>query len=172
MRPGCGLKFREGWFHTRRTPPSAPTSGGIDPTAENPKASSTVQTGKGALGPGSLCELCPEGRKEGSGDEEEESECLYCYHVLRQRSERQGYTWIFQHLGPNDGFNACMRPTSEASNFSGLRSRARRRPRSTSKDFSEHRRLDDNPGSRMEMPRDRSILPCTGVSRGRRRKEQ
>ena len=64
MRPGCGLKFREGWFHTRHTPPSAPTSGGIDPTAENPKASSTVQTGKGALGPGSLCELCPEGRKE------------------------------------------------------------------------------------------------------------
>ena len=45
MRPGCGLKFREGWFLARHTPPSAPTAGGKDPAAENPKASSTVQTG-------------------------------------------------------------------------------------------------------------------------------
>ena len=64
MRPGCGLKFREGWFLARHTPPSAPTAGGKDPATENPKASSTVQTGKGGLGPGSLCELCPGGRKK------------------------------------------------------------------------------------------------------------
>ena len=74
MRPGCGLKFREGWFLARHTPTSAPTSGGKDPITENPKAFSPYKRGRGGLGPGSLCDLCPkEGRRE-ERERERESE--------------------------------------------------------------------------------------------------
>ena len=73
MRPGCGLMFREGWFHTRHTPPPAPTSGGKDPTTENPKASSTCANGEGgALARVRFANSAPkEGRKEERGRERE-----------------------------------------------------------------------------------------------------
>ena len=83
MRPGCGLKFREGWFHTRHTPPSAPTSGGktLLVPLKTPKPLPLYKRGKGGLGPGSLCELCPEGRKEEGCDTQ-----VLCYLAADHKS--------------------------------------------------------------------------------------
>ena len=95
MRPGCGLKFRDRWFHTRHTPPSAPTSGGKDPTAENPKASSTVQTGKGGPWPGFALRTLPR-RKEGRERErarEREKETERALYSQQSPGERKRVHW-------------------------------------------------------------------------------
>ena len=47
MRPGSGLKYREGWVLSGHTPPVTPHVGEHPPTFEDPKASSTRRVGEG-----------------------------------------------------------------------------------------------------------------------------
>ena len=58
MRPGRGLKYREGWVPTRHTLPAKLNVGGKTPASADPKASSTAESGKEAPGRGSTtCEV-------------------------------------------------------------------------------------------------------------------
>ena len=127
--PGCGLKFRDRWFHTRHTPPSAPTSGGKDPTAENPKASSTVQTGKGGPWPGFALRTLPR-RKEGRKRErarEREKETERALYSQQSPGERKRVHWERKGMSSARTFQkrakerAWVRTSAGGSAFHALR---------------------------------------------------